>query len=238
MGLVANISGFEQKLRHNYFKVIVDHKVIDYLTKSKHQPTMTRLANLLLKLADYTFDLKYLEGNKLKVSDALSHLYIEEKHKINDVIPLNFLVHYADRQLFFDYYNTKKDIGHYTHSLNTTKSRTRYARKACNQQIDRFQAGAPSKLGSTTDKKQKLNTTAPAAHMSNNKLTSQIGQVDAAGPITLRNNAQSLMAAKEPLSLHEDQLQKQLVNTIREVPQQFFEDLKQVIPANNKLSIF
>ena len=120
-GLVANIHGFEQKLRHNYFEVIVDHKAIDYLMKSKHQPTMTWLANLLLKLADYTFDLKYLEDNKLKVSDALSRLYIEEKHKINDVIPLNFLLHYADRQLFLDYYNIKKDIGHYMHSLETNE---------------------------------------------------------------------------------------------------------------------
>ena len=42
----------------------------------------------------------------------------------------------------------------------------------------------------------------------------------------------------DPLSLHQDQLQKQVVNTIREVPEQFFEDLKQVIPANDKLSIF
>ena len=77
-GLLANIHGFEQKLRNNYFKMIVDHKAKDYMVKSKHQPTTTRLANLLLKLMDYTFDLKYLEGNKLKVSDALSHLYIEE----------------------------------------------------------------------------------------------------------------------------------------------------------------
>ena len=42
----------------------------------------------------------------------------------------------------------------------------------------------------------------------------------------------------DPLSLHQDQLQKQVVNMIREVPKQFFEDLKQVIPANDKLSIF
>ena len=103
-GLLANIHGFEQKLRNNYFKVIVDHKAIDYMVKSKHQPTTTRLANLLLKFMEYTFDLKYLEGNKLKVSDALSHLYIEEKHKINSVIPLNFLLHYSDRQLLNDYH--------------------------------------------------------------------------------------------------------------------------------------
>ena len=73
------------------------------MVKSKHQPTTTRLANLLLKLMEYTFDLKYLEGNKLKVSDALLHLYIEEKHKISNVIPLNFL-HYSDRQLINNYH--------------------------------------------------------------------------------------------------------------------------------------
>ena len=81
-GLVANIHGFEQKLNHNYFEVIVDHKAIDYLTKSKHEPTSTRLISLLEKLRKYTFDLKYMEGSKLKVSDTLSRLYSEEKHKI------------------------------------------------------------------------------------------------------------------------------------------------------------
>ena len=80
-GLLANIHGFEQKLRNNYFEVIADHRAIDYMVKSKHQPTTTRLANLLLKLMEYIFDLKYLEENKLKVRDTLSRLYIEEKHK-------------------------------------------------------------------------------------------------------------------------------------------------------------
>ena len=71
-GLLANIHGFEQKLNNNYFEAIVDHKAIDYLIKSKHVPTSTRLNR-------YTFDLKYLEGSKL------SQLYSEEKHKISDV---------------------------------------------------------------------------------------------------------------------------------------------------------
>ena len=79
--------------------VIVNHKAIDYMVKSKHQPTTTRLATLLLKLMEYTFNLKYLEGNKFKVSDALSQLYIEEKHKVSNVILLNFLLQYSDRQL-------------------------------------------------------------------------------------------------------------------------------------------
>ena len=73
-GLLANIHGFEQKLNNNYFEAIVDHKAIDYLIKSKHEPTSTRLVTLLDGLNRYTFDLKYLEGSKLKVSDALSRL--------------------------------------------------------------------------------------------------------------------------------------------------------------------
>ena len=52
------------------------------------------------------------------------------------------------------------------------------------------------------------------------------------------NKLQLVNQTTDPLSLHQDQLQKQVVNMIREVPGQFFEDFKQVIPANNKLSIF
>ena len=101
-GLLANIHRFKQKLNNNYFEAIVNHKAIDYLIKSKHEPTSTRLVTLLDRLNRYTFDLKYLEGSKLKVSDALSQLYSEEKHKISDIIPLNFLLHFTDYQMHKD----------------------------------------------------------------------------------------------------------------------------------------
>ena len=90
-GLVCNIHGFEHLLKNSYFEVIIDHKVIEYLKRAKYKPTTRRLSALLLKLQDYAFDIKYLEGSKLKVSDALLRLYAEEKHNINDVIPLTFL---------------------------------------------------------------------------------------------------------------------------------------------------
>ena len=56
-GLLANIHSFEQKLNNNYFEAIVDHKAIDYLIKSKQEPTSTRLT-VLDHLNRYTFDLK------------------------------------------------------------------------------------------------------------------------------------------------------------------------------------
>ena len=44
-GLLANIHGFEQKLNNNYFEAIVDHKAIDYLIKSKHEPTVNKTSH-------------------------------------------------------------------------------------------------------------------------------------------------------------------------------------------------
>ena len=238
-GLLANIHGFEQKLRNNYFEVIVDHKAIDYMVKSKHQPTTTRLANLLLKLMEYTIDLKYLEGNKLKVSDTLSHLYIEEKHKINDVIPLNLLLHYSDRQLLSNYHKAA-GIDHLAHnkSKQLLKTRTRYAWKAHTQPLSRYQAGNPK----PTDKKGKgLPQTTLAVDKNkppNEPNNSHLDQSKDLVSTPTVNKLQLVNRTTDPLSLHQDQLQKQVVKMIREVPEQFFEDLKQVIPANNKLSIF
>ena len=57
-------------------------------------------------------------------------------------------------------------------------------------------------------------------------------------PASNTNKLQIISNNIDPLSLHQDQLHKQVVNTIREVPEQFFEDLKHVIPANDKISIF
>ena len=57
-GLLVNIHGFMQLLRNRYFEVLVDHKAIEYMIKSKTESPMTRLKTLLLKLSEYTIDLK------------------------------------------------------------------------------------------------------------------------------------------------------------------------------------
>ena len=41
-GLLANIHGFMQLLSNRYFEVLVDHKAIEYMVKSKTE-TLTRL---------------------------------------------------------------------------------------------------------------------------------------------------------------------------------------------------
>ena len=76
--MVCNIHGFEHLLKNSYFEVIIDHKAIEYLKRAKYELMTRRLGTLLLKLQDYMFDIKYLEGSKLKVSDTLSRLYAKE----------------------------------------------------------------------------------------------------------------------------------------------------------------
>ena len=75
-GLLVNIHGFMQLLRNQYFEVLVDHKAIKYMIKSKTESLTTRLKTLLLKLSEYTIELKYQKGSKMHTSDALSRLQL------------------------------------------------------------------------------------------------------------------------------------------------------------------
>ena len=61
-GLLVNIHGFMQLLHNHYFEVLVHHKAIEYMIKSKMETPTTRRKTLLLKLSKYTIDLKYKKG--------------------------------------------------------------------------------------------------------------------------------------------------------------------------------
>ena len=62
--LLVNIYVFMQLLCNRYFGVLVDHKVIKYMIKSKTESPTTRLKTLLLKLSEYTIKLKYQKDLK------------------------------------------------------------------------------------------------------------------------------------------------------------------------------
>ena len=66
-GLLVNIHGFMQLLCNRYFEVLVDHKAIEYMIKSKTESPTTRLKTLLLKLSEYMIDLKYQKGKCTQV---------------------------------------------------------------------------------------------------------------------------------------------------------------------------
>ena len=95
-GLSVNIHGFMQLLHNRYFEVLVDHKAIEYMIKSKTESPTTRLKTLLLKLSEYTIDLKYQKGSEMHTSNAFSRLHnFTDTPDQKDVMPLNFLQHFT-----------------------------------------------------------------------------------------------------------------------------------------------
>ena len=87
-GLLVNIHGSMQLLHNWYFEVLVDHKAIEYMVKSKAETPTTRLKTLLLKLSKYTIDLKYQKGSEMHTSNALSRL-----HNLTDTLTIKMSFH-------------------------------------------------------------------------------------------------------------------------------------------------
>ena len=127
-GLLVNIHGFMQLSCNRYFKVLVNHKAIEYMIKSKTESPTTRLQTPLLKLSEYTIDLKYQKGSEMHTSDALSRLQnITDTPDNKDVIPLNFLQHFTPNYIEHAYSHLVENLYiHKTKSLDTTQVKRKH----------------------------------------------------------------------------------------------------------------
>ena len=139
-GLLVNIHGFMQLLCNRYFKVLVDHKAIKYMIKSKTESPTTRLKTLLLKLSEYTIELKYQKGSKMHTSDALSQLHnFTDIPDEKDVIPLNFLQHFTPNYIEHSYSHLVENLyAHKTKTLDTTPVKRKCSRPP--NQSQKFQS--------------------------------------------------------------------------------------------------
>ena len=129
-GLLVNIHGFMQLLCNKYFEVLVNHKAIEYMIKSKTEFPTTRLKTLLLKLSEYTTDLKYQKGSEMHTSDTLSRLQnIADMSDNKDVISLNFLQHFTPNYIEHAYSHLVGNFYvHKTKSIDTTQ-----VKRKCNR---------------------------------------------------------------------------------------------------------
>ena len=106
-----------QLLHNHYFEVLVDHKAIEYMIKSKTETPTRRLKTLLLKPSEYTIDLKYQKGSEMHTSKTLSRLHnITDTPDSKDVIPLNFLQHLTPNYI-------KHSYSHWTDNLYVQKTK-------------------------------------------------------------------------------------------------------------------
>ena len=98
------------------------------MIKSKTEfPTM-RLKTLLLKLSEYTIDLKYQKGSEMHTSDAMSRLQnIADMPDNKDIIPLNFLQHLAPNYIEHTYSHLVENFYvHNAKSIDTTQVKRKH----------------------------------------------------------------------------------------------------------------
>ena len=70
--LAINIASFSHLLKKVDFDAIVDHLSLMHIIKSKTDPTMTRIKRLLELISSYSFNLYYMKGKDMILSDFLS----------------------------------------------------------------------------------------------------------------------------------------------------------------------
>ena len=128
-GLLVNKHGFMQLLCNQYFEVLVDHKAIEYMVKSKTETLTTRLKTLL-KLSEYTTDLMYQKGSEIHTSDTLSRLHnLTDTSGNKDVIPLNFLEHLTPNDIEYAYSHWVENLHvHKTKEYATTQVKRKHSR--------------------------------------------------------------------------------------------------------------
>ena len=88
-GLAINIASFPHLLKRVDFDAIIDHLANMHIMKSKMEPATNRIKRLLEVLSSYSFNLYYIKGKDMTLSDILSR-QIEDDSNPHEIIPISF----------------------------------------------------------------------------------------------------------------------------------------------------
>ena len=88
-GLAINIASFSHLLKRVDFDAIVDHLVLTHIIKSKAEPATTRIKRLLELISSYSFNLYYMKGKDMILSDFLSRQGNDDSDP-SEIIPISF----------------------------------------------------------------------------------------------------------------------------------------------------
>ena len=104
-GLVINIASFAHLFRKVAFDAVVDNLVITQIMRSKAKLVTNRIKRLLEVLSAYSFNLYYIKGKDMILSDFLSRQDPGDKD-IKEIIPISFNM----KSVLQDkYYNVNKN---------------------------------------------------------------------------------------------------------------------------------
>ena len=104
-GLAINISSFSHLLKRVDFDTIGDHLVLTYIIKSKVELMTARIKRLLELKSSYSFNLYYMKGKDMILSDFLSRQTQDDSNP-HEIILISFNMYNA---LYENYYSIEID---------------------------------------------------------------------------------------------------------------------------------
>ena len=102
-GLAINVASFSHLLKRVDFDAIVDNLALMHIIKSKLEPATTRIKRLLELISSYSFNLYYMKGKDMTLSDFLSRQKNDDSNP-HEIIPISFNM---CQVLDDDYYSDK-----------------------------------------------------------------------------------------------------------------------------------
>ena len=101
-GVMANVAAFKHLLRNANFHVYCDHSALVHILKAKREPPTLRLKKLIENLSEYKFDIYFLKGKEMHISDFLSR-HPDDEDSPNGIILIAFMLQELGNSKFPDH---------------------------------------------------------------------------------------------------------------------------------------
>ena len=101
--LAMNIATFSHLLKKIDFNAVVNHLAITDIMRTKAEPATTRIKRLIELLSPYSFNLYYIKGKDMVLSDFLSRQKMDDSNS-HEIIPISFTL--------------RRQMGNHFHRIN------------------------------------------------------------------------------------------------------------------------
>ena len=123
-GLAINIASFAHLLKRVDFDAIVDHLALTHIIKSKMEPATTRIKRLLELISSYSFNLYYMKGKDMILSDFLLQQNSDDSNP-SEIIPISFNI--------YKILEDNRNFGKCNNIINNTSAHEKYLIQMCSQ---------------------------------------------------------------------------------------------------------
>ena len=123
-GLAINIASFAHLLKRVDFNAIVDHLALTHIIKSKMELATIRIKRLLELISSYSFNLYYMKGKDMILSDFLLQQNSDDSNS-SEIIPISFNI----CKILED----NRNLGKCKNINNNTSTHEKYLIQTCSQ---------------------------------------------------------------------------------------------------------